>query len=150
MDRVWSETCWSTFKYFIIFIVSYLLTPWCKVLLEKLTDLLLVKKFPAFHRTFYVFYAFVHLLDSRVFKCRDFVCYLISALGALSHIRNIFLVSVSGEGMAPPACTVVQTFLWPLWILTAVVQCRLKQIFWRVVIAALVKLRQDRTGAHLH
>jgi len=30
---------------------SYLLTPWCRVLLEKLTGLQLVKKFPTFHRT---------------------------------------------------------------------------------------------------
>ena len=29
----------------------YLLTPWCRVLLEKLTGLQLVKKFPAFHVT---------------------------------------------------------------------------------------------------
>ena len=31
--------------------VTYLLTPWCRVLLEKLTGLQLVKKFPAFHGT---------------------------------------------------------------------------------------------------
>ena len=30
---------------------NYLLTPWCTVLLEKLTGLQLVKKFPAFHGT---------------------------------------------------------------------------------------------------
>jgi len=30
---------------------SYLLTPWCRVLLEKLTGLQPVKKFPAFHGT---------------------------------------------------------------------------------------------------
>ena len=30
---------------------NYLLTPWCRVLLEKLTGLHLVKKFPAFHGT---------------------------------------------------------------------------------------------------
>ena len=30
-------------------ILTYLLTPWCRVLLEKLTGLQLVKKFPAFH-----------------------------------------------------------------------------------------------------
>ena len=30
---------------------SHLLTPWCRVLLEKLTVLQLVKKFPAFHGT---------------------------------------------------------------------------------------------------
>ena len=33
------------------YLVSYLLTPWCRVLLEKLTGLQLVKKFPAFHGT---------------------------------------------------------------------------------------------------
>ena len=31
--------------------VTYLLTLWCRVLLEKLTGLQLVKKFPAFHGT---------------------------------------------------------------------------------------------------
>jgi len=31
--------------------ITYLLTPWCRALLEKLTGLQLVKKFPAFHRT---------------------------------------------------------------------------------------------------
>ena len=30
---------------------TYLLTPWCRVLLEKLTGLQLVKKFPAFYGT---------------------------------------------------------------------------------------------------
>ena len=30
---------------------NYLLTPWCRVLLEKLTGLQLVKKFPEFHGT---------------------------------------------------------------------------------------------------
>ena len=31
--------------------IIYLLTPWCRVLLEKLTGLQLVKKFPTFHGT---------------------------------------------------------------------------------------------------
>jgi len=31
--------------------ITYLLTPWCRVLLEKLTGLQLIKKFPAFHGT---------------------------------------------------------------------------------------------------
>jgi len=35
----------------ILYSVTYLLTPWCRVLLEKLTGLQLVKKFPAFHGT---------------------------------------------------------------------------------------------------
>ena len=32
-------------------LLTYLLTPWCRVLLEKLTSLQLVKKFPAFYGT---------------------------------------------------------------------------------------------------
>ena len=33
------------------YLLTYLLTPWCRVLLEQLTGLQLVKKFPAFHGT---------------------------------------------------------------------------------------------------
>ena len=36
---------------FSYFICRHLLTPWCRVLLEKLTDLQLVKKFPAHYGT---------------------------------------------------------------------------------------------------
>ena len=32
----------------LTYLLTYLLTPWCRVLLEKLTGLQLVKKFPAF------------------------------------------------------------------------------------------------------
>ena len=32
----------------VTYLLTYLLTPWCRVLLEKLTGLQLVKKFPAF------------------------------------------------------------------------------------------------------
>ena len=32
-------------------VLTYLLTPWCRVFLDKLTGLHLVKKFPAFHGT---------------------------------------------------------------------------------------------------
>ena len=40
-------------KYLLIeiYLYYYLITPWCRVLLEKLTVLQLVKKFPAFHGT---------------------------------------------------------------------------------------------------
>jgi hypothetical protein len=67
MDPLWSETCCSTSKYFIILIVSMccliciswtikylkysILTPWSRVLLQKLTGLQLVKKFPALYGT---------------------------------------------------------------------------------------------------
>ena len=37
--------------YLLTYLPTYLLTPWCRVLLEKLTDLQLVKKFLAFHGT---------------------------------------------------------------------------------------------------
>ena len=33
------------------YLLTYLLTPWCRIFLEKLTGLQLVKKFPAFHGT---------------------------------------------------------------------------------------------------
>ena len=36
---------------YIYIYIYYLLTPWCRVLLEKLTGLQPVKKFPAFHGT---------------------------------------------------------------------------------------------------
>ena len=35
----------------LIYLPAYLLTLWCRVLLEKLTGLQLIKKFPAFHGT---------------------------------------------------------------------------------------------------
>ena len=35
----------------LTYLLTYLLTPWCRVLLEKLTGLQLVKKYPAFHGT---------------------------------------------------------------------------------------------------
>ena len=34
-----------------VYLLTYLLTPWCRVLPEQLTGLQLVKKFPAFHGT---------------------------------------------------------------------------------------------------
>ena len=37
--------------HFVLNLLAYLLTPWCRVLLEKLTGLQLVKKFPVFHGT---------------------------------------------------------------------------------------------------
>jgi len=44
--------CEDQYIYFVIFhLLTYLLTPWCSVLLEKLIGLQLLKKFPAFHGT---------------------------------------------------------------------------------------------------
>ena len=41
----------SEFNVLPTVIITYLLTPWCRALLEKLTRLQLVKKFPTFHGT---------------------------------------------------------------------------------------------------
>ena len=49
------RTCWRENKVNtgpnITYLLTYLLTPWCRVLLEKLSGLQLVKKIPAFHGT---------------------------------------------------------------------------------------------------
>jgi len=41
----------STITYELLLLLPYLITPWSRVLLEKLTDSQLVKKFPAFYGT---------------------------------------------------------------------------------------------------
>ena len=47
-----SSGCTPCYKVTILtYLPTYLLTPWCRVLLKKLTGLQLVKKFPAFHGT---------------------------------------------------------------------------------------------------
>jgi hypothetical protein len=47
LNQIWSDSV----EILLPAIVTYLLTPWCRVLLEKLTCLQLVKKFPAFYGT---------------------------------------------------------------------------------------------------
>ena len=42
---------WLAKDFVSVSLCLYLLSPWCRVLLEKLTGLQLVKKFPAFHGT---------------------------------------------------------------------------------------------------
>jgi hypothetical protein len=46
-----SNSCYRIFYEIFRPLLTYLLTPWCRVLLEKLTGLQLVKKFSAFHET---------------------------------------------------------------------------------------------------
>ena len=52
---LWSVVVWfqrdSVLWHSLQVSISYLLTPWRRILLEKLTGLQLVKKFPAFHGT---------------------------------------------------------------------------------------------------
>ena len=50
--RAWDDEDKKNKNLFIyIYLPTYLLTPWCRILLEKLSGLQLVKKFPAFHGT---------------------------------------------------------------------------------------------------
>jgi len=49
----------TTFPYVLIYLLTYLLTPWNRVLLEKLSGFQLVKKFPAFHGTQMFITAFI-------------------------------------------------------------------------------------------
>ena len=53
---------------FISRVLTYLLTPWCRVLLEQLTGLQLVKKFPAFHGTRRFITAFTSVFIPRIFR----------------------------------------------------------------------------------
>ena len=51
---IWSSSTCLALPYFSTWYqndTTYLLTPWCRVLLEKLTGLQLIKKFPAFYGT---------------------------------------------------------------------------------------------------
>jgi len=47
-SRLVFRTSWRWYSHVQI---TYLLTPWCRVILEQLTGLQLVKKFPAYHGT---------------------------------------------------------------------------------------------------
>ena len=49
MKNSFTSVCTFHLKIEMMPKLTYLLTPWCRVLLEKLTGLQLVKKFPAFH-----------------------------------------------------------------------------------------------------
>ena len=49
--RILMENVWEGSYEELTYLLTYLLTPWYRILLEKLTGLQLVKKFPAFHGT---------------------------------------------------------------------------------------------------
>jgi len=50
-ERNCSQLMFNPYILYYTYLLTYLLTPWCRVLLEQLTGLQLVKKFPAFHGT---------------------------------------------------------------------------------------------------
>ena len=49
--KTYSSGRLSSLQHASHYLLTYLLTPWSRVLLEKLTGLQLVKKFPAFYGT---------------------------------------------------------------------------------------------------
>ena len=84
-----SNTSQKCYHYNIYFL-TYLLTPWCRVLLEKPTSMQLVKKFPAFHGT----WRFITALIS--------ICHLSLSWASLIHSiyphptswRSILILSI--------------------------------------------------------
>jgi len=56
---VWFASCWENYYYLLTYLLTYLpmylptylITPWSRVLLEKLTSFQVVKKFPSFYGT---------------------------------------------------------------------------------------------------
>ena len=69
--------------------ITYLLTPWCRVHLEKLTGLQRVKKFPAFHRT----RRFITTLTSVRQLCLSWASPIQSIYPHLTSWRSIVILS---------------------------------------------------------
>jgi hypothetical protein len=71
---------WKTYPdstVLLTYLLTYLITPWNRVLLEKLTGSQLVKKFPAFYETrkFVTAFTRVHLGRTKIsVQVRDFLC----------------------------------------------------------------------------
>ena len=86
---------------------TYLLTPWCRVLLEQLTGFQLVKKFPAFHGTRRFITAFTsvhHLSLSRASSIQCIYPHPTSCRSILilsTHLR-LGLPSVLFPSVSPP------------------------------------------------
>ena len=51
LRQLWTTQLLTLPSQLLTYLLTYLLTPWCRALLEKLTGLQLVKKFPTFHGT---------------------------------------------------------------------------------------------------
>ena len=70
---------------YLLTYLTYLLTPWCGVLLEKLTGLQLVKKFPAFHGT----WKFITTLTSVTYFLKFNICNMWSTLCETPSMKNM-------------------------------------------------------------
>ena len=85
--------------------LTYLLTPWCRILLEKLTGLQLVKKLPAFHGTrrfITALTSFRHLSLSWASPIQSIYTHPTSWRSILILSVNLRLVGPCHHGMARP------------------------------------------------
>ena len=80
-------TLYTRGKYFVP--CNYLLTPWCRVLLGKLTVLQLVKKFPAFHGT----RKFITALTSVRHLCLSWASQIQSIYPHPTSCRSVLILS---------------------------------------------------------
>ena len=72
-----------------LLLLTYLLTPWCRVLLEKLTGLQLVEKFPAFHGT----RSFITVLTSVLYMSLSWANPIQSIYAHPTSWRSILILS---------------------------------------------------------
>ena len=73
---------WVSVYYWLI---TYLLTPWSRVLLEKLTGSQLVKKFPTFYRTRSFIPAFTSVRHMSLSRAREYNHFLLNSFQFVIH-----------------------------------------------------------------
>jgi hypothetical protein len=104
MANVEAETCSWYCRYCMY--LTYSLTPWSRVLLEKLTGLQLVKKFPSFYRT----QRFITALTSASHLSLSWASSITVSRGSISHMfrnkgllrREVVSTSPNPQAGEPP------------------------------------------------
>ena len=94
----------------LVHLLTYLLTPWCRVLLEKLTGLQLVKKFPTFYGTRW----FITALTSVRHLSLSWANPIQSTYPHPTSWRSILILSTHLRLGLPPSCP-LQFPNWLAW-----------------------------------